>query len=691
RDGAGGLRDLHLIGWVALARYGLADPDDLLRAELLTASEHRRALRASDALLRVRNELHFRTGRRTDVLSLELQPAVAERMGYADRHFASASELFMRDLYHRADELLRVTEAFLVRADFWSPAPRRFVPTWKRTVSGSGQRRYLIRGRYLHPHPSGEEPRRDAMGLFEPFRVAQRHGVDVAPELKELVRSRLGLVDRAVRHSPDSADAFMDILRQRQGAGRALRALHESGLLSRYMPELRRISLMVQHDHHHRYTIDEHTLRVVEALDELARSQDHQRTILRDALEGVEDHAVLALAALLHDVGKGRGAGADHATRGATIAKRVCRRIGIAEAKLEDVVFLVQKHLVMSRTSQRRDLSDEALLQGFADTVVTVDRLNMLYVLTYADLSGVAPGSWSEWKGALLAELYLKTLARLTGDRSGQAAGDKRGSPADRVLRQLSPEFLRSDVDEFLAHLPSRYARALPPLLIARHFELVRELGPRTIAVDWSDSGKDPFTVLSVCAPDAPGLLAHLAGALTGSGLDVLSLDVFTRDDGIALDVFRVCEAMGASSAGAVAEELRSRAVQALESAARGELDPAVAVERQRRRQKRRKRGRTHRPADVRFEPPDAFGRTLIEVRADDEPGVLYRIASTLSAQGLNISYAKVASEKDQALDVFYVESVDRQPIPRARQVEIRDALLEGLRGSPSGSLGAVG
>ncbi|HUF76555.1 MAG TPA: HD domain-containing protein, partial [Longimicrobiales bacterium] len=356
KEGAGGLRDLHVIGWVGLARYGVNHADELLRAGLLTPFEHRQAVRASDVILRVRNEAHFQTGRRTDVLALELQSAIAERMGYADRHFASAAELFMRDLYHRAEELHRVTEGFLLRADFWGAPARKFLLRWNKTILVGPDRRYRIRDGQLLGHSEEEDLGRNPNRLLEVFRTAQRHDVAVSAELRAQVRCELGLVDRGFRHSPDAADAFMAILRSSRGVGRTLRAMHESGLLARYMPEFRRITLMVQHDHYHRYTIDEHTLQVVEGLDRPAAAADESLSILRRALDAVEDRGVLALAALLHDIGKGRGAGTDHASRGAAIARRVCRRIGIAEQKLEDVVFLVQKHLVMSRTSQRRDL-----------------------------------------------------------------------------------------------------------------------------------------------------------------------------------------------------------------------------------------------------------------------------------------------------------------------------------------------
>jgi [protein-PII] uridylyltransferase len=689
-EGAGGLRDLHVMGWVGLARCGAAHLDELLRAEQLTASEHRQALRASDVLLRVRNEAHFQAGRGTEVISLELQPAIAERMGYSDRHFASATELFMRDLYHRAEEIFRVAESFLLRADFWRVPPRKLLLRWNKTIPAGPDRRYRIRDGQLHTPPEDVALGGDPHRLLEVFRIAQRHDVTVGPEVRSQVRGHLSHIDRDFRHSPEAADAFMEILRSTRGVGAALRAMHESGFLARYLPEFRRITLMVQHDHYHRYTIDEHTLRVVEGIDRLAASEDARLALLRSALEATGDRGVLVLAALLHDIGKGRGAGADHATRGAAIARRVCRRLGIAERRLEDVVFLVQKHLVMSRTSQRRDLTDGALIQGFADTVGTLDRLNMLYVLTYADTAGIAPDSWNDWKAALLDELYLKTLPRVAGDPSGLVPTDARTALEDRVLRELSPEFLRSDVEEFLAHLPARYVRVLSPELIARHFELTRELGERSLVADWRDSAKGPYTVLSVCARDEAGLLAHMAGALTGAGLDILSLDVFTRDDGLALDVFRVSQATSEAAVQPVAEEVRALVMEALDATLRGELDPALPVERRRVHRLRRRRGGMARPPEVRFEAPDALGRTLIEVRAGDEPGVLYRIASTLASLRLDISHAKVATEKNQALDIFYVESVDRRAIPESRLEGIRAALLRALETAAPGEARAA-
>jgi [protein-PII] uridylyltransferase len=342
------------------------------------------------------------------------------------------------------------------------------------------------------------------------------------------------------------------------------------------------------------------------------------------------------------------------------------------------VVFLVQKHLVMSQVSQRRDLSDPALLDGFAATVATLDRLNMLFVLTYADTSAVGRGVWTDWKAALLERLYLGARAEVAAGRSPSSESDRRVRLDERVVSGLMPEYLRSDVEAFLAALPDRYLRAVPPDAIARHFRMMHTLGAKPLLTDWISADHGRHTMLSVCLRDAPGLLARLAGTLTGAGFNILSVEAFTRTDGIVLDVFTLAEADG-SAAGDAA---RWTAVDADLTAAiegRHAVEAAVAG-RSRVPQWGRKRRAPSRPK-VRFEPPDALGRTVVEVRADDQPGLVYRITECLSQIGMNISFAKIATEKNQALDVFYVTKADGEAIPAEETPRVEQELLRALNG----------
>ncbi|MDZ7778841.1 MAG: [protein-PII] uridylyltransferase [Gemmatimonadota bacterium] len=678
KEGAGGLRDLHLVGWVGLARWGFGHPDELVRAGIVTVADHARALRAYDFILRIRNEAHFQTGRRTDLISLELQPDLASALGYADQRVASASEIFMRDFYLRARELLRFCDAFLVQADFWTPdegvLSLRNRPA-ARAVGPHG--RYRLRDGRLFAAGEGAARQDDPMRLFEVWEVAQKHGARVSEELLQEAHANLDVVDRRVRQSPEASAAFLRMLGRVGRVALALRPMHEAGLLAKYLPEFRRVTLMVQHDHYHRYTIDEHTLKAVEALDALADPASRPEALadLGDALEAVADVRRLALGILLHDIGKGQGG--DHVTKGAHIAKRVCRRLGLDENTTSDVVFLVENHLVMSRISQRRDLTDQAVVRGFAETVGSLDRLRMLYVLTYADIRAVGPETWNDWKAALLRELFERTEPLLDGGRT--RPGERDVDVAERVLEHLPGELRKSDVDAFLDRLPSRYGRLVPPALIARHVEMTRQLEDRPVLVDWRASERGPYTVVTTCFRDARGRLGRLAGALTGAGLDILSVDVFTRDDGLALDVFRVSEAMGPRQVQPVPEPRWHEITAQLEAVLAGKADPSEAVERQRTRQMRRRARRPPASPLVRFVPPDRSNRTVLEVRADDEPGVVYRIAKTLAGLDLDIKLAKIATEKNQALDIFYVTEEDGSPLGADRRSEVESALLEAL------------
>ena len=316
KEGVGGLRDLHAVLWVAQARHGSRGLADARAAGLLSEREHQAALRAYDFLLRVRAEAHFVTGRKTDVLTLDLQPAVAKSLGYEDSRGLLASELFMRDYYRRASDLHGVFRSVLRRPT--EEAPRRlFAALTKRRPA----RDFEVRDGRLRA--KSEALLASGHGLLSAFAAAQAEGVPLSDELALAVRERLSLVDRELRESRETAAVFVDILRWRGRVGLALRAMHETGFLGRFLPEFGRVSFLVQHDFFHRYTVDEHTLRAIEAIDEVASGTEAAVRPFGRILDEVEDAAPLYLGMLLHDVGKGHGGG--HSERGARMAPRVLR------------------------------------------------------------------------------------------------------------------------------------------------------------------------------------------------------------------------------------------------------------------------------------------------------------------------------------------------------------------------------
>jgi [protein-PII] uridylyltransferase len=664
KEGAGGLRDRHVILWIGHALFGARGLTALRERAGLADHEGKAILRAYDHLCHVRNEAHFTTGRKTDLLDLELQPVLAESLGYRPRRGMQASEIFMRDYYERAAELHRISRAFLLRH---APAPRRAFSLALTRPRPRGT--FEIRDGKLHPRGDAAALG-SARRLLQAFAIAQREGPELSEELKLDIRASLRLVDRPFRESREAGRVFLGLLSHRGRVGVALRGMHETGLLGRLLPEFARVTFLVQHDHYHRYTVDEHILAAIDALDRVAAPPAEAALgRLPQVFDEVVQPAALYLGVLLHDIGKGRGSG--HVRTGARLAERMCARLGVEAGLAADVVFLVEAHREMSQLSQRRDLREPGLVEVFARAVSTLDRLNMLFLLTHADQCGVGPGVWNEWKAALLWDLYERTRAHLTPSSGWpEAAAD---GARERARRQLDAEFPAPEVERHFALLPERYLRITDAADIVRHFRLVQRLEETPVAAQWHAAGH--ATDLVVVTRDHPGLFAQLAGTLTGQGLDILSVDAYTREDGIALDIFKVRDVV---AHGPVAAARHAGIEMVLRSAVEGGHDVAAAVEKRRGAVRRRPKRALVRPR-VAFDAAASATSTVIEVRAEDEPGLAFRIARVLSAHGLDIALAKIATEKSHALDVFYVRGPAGGKLAAEECARVEAALLGAL------------
>jgi [protein-PII] uridylyltransferase len=385
---------------------------------------------------------------------------------------------------------------------------------------------------------------------------------------------------------------------------------------------------------------------------------------------------VLHLGLLMHDIGKGLGGG--HTEKGIVIAERLMGRLQLDRVAAEQVTFLVRHHLTMSHISQRRDLADEKVIRDFAAEVGTIDNLNMLTLLSYGDINAVGPGVWNEWKDALLWELHVKARALL----SPEAPADLAIEP----LRQQIAQMLASEVgvDEVRAHfslLPEDYARSTAPQTIIEHIRLANSLKSRPVRLSWRVNAQARCTDLHLCSRNRRGLFASIAGTLTAQGVNILSVHLSTRADGIAVDSFKVRDTVGEP----ITDPARWEQIEVeMRHALSGESDVAAAVAKRLRGQTsqlRRRRAFAPAPTRVNWDNQSSARSTILEVRAGDRLGLAYRIASTLAALNLDIVFAKVATEKNLALDIFYVTDAageklldgDLPPIEAA----IRQALNE--------------
>jgi [protein-PII] uridylyltransferase len=683
KESAGGLRDLHTVLWVGHTRYGCRGLDDLRAGDHISGAEYGAARRAYDFIFRIRNEAHFSTGRQTDLLTLDFQPSLAASLGYESKRGLLASEIFMRDYYQRASQLHSFTEDFLVRAFDTGPSWRSAI---ERSSAAKGSNSFIVRQGCLQPRERLTEFEIDPLKLLEAFSVAQAESVSLSPELRLVIRKSLAGVDRKFRCSHAAGTLFAEVLRRRGSVSPALRGMHETGFLGRFLPEFGRITFLVQHDFYHRYTIDEHSLKAVEALDRLlARGgSETERFAQADRFARVfgevGDAAPLYLGLLLHDIGKGHGGG--HVAKGVRIAERVCRRLGLDPVAAQRVVFLVRNHLLMSHLAQRRDVAEDGLVEQFSKKVGDLESLNLLLLLTYADMSGVAPGVWNDWKASLLWDLYSRARVVLSGEVKRRSESDRRDRLKQKVALQLLPDFLPSELERHFAMMPERYLRVSDADQVARQLKMIRRLESETVVTEWRIASDRHFTEVTVCTRDCAGLFSRIAGTLTASGVNILSADLNTREDGVVIDTFRVREV---GSHQPVRADRWPKIDKSLEAAIEGLMDVGEAVERWRARVARprpaRRNTRTPMQATVRFDSESSANATIIEVRAEDEPGLAYRISSTLAQLGLDITFAKIATDKNHALDVFYVTDSEGQKLTPSAMPAVETALVEALGG----------
>lgn len=663
KDGAGGLRDLHVLGWLERVfgdggKPEAADPGDPDRAGLGEAAE---------MLHRVRNYLHYRTDRRTDVLLLPHQEPVAAFLGYAGNG-RSGVDAFLRELYAGA-RAIEFASASALTELAGSTGKKR----WMRELA-PGIVVENDRVRITRRVPPAEEP---ALPMHA-FAGAARAGVPVAAETVAWLRREAEAGPAELPWPEEVRRAFFDILASGAGGTAALEAMDRAGLLTRYLPEWDAVRCQPQHNVYHRFTVDVHLFATVAALGTLEAGTEDQleRDVWRDVWQDAGDRERLLLACLLHDVGKGTDE--DHSVRGETIAAQVCKRMALNESAAQTVTWLVRNHLLLSDTATRRDVRDENLVVETAAAIGDVERLKMLYLLSIADGRATGPAAWGPWKSTLVAELFTRILHVLQrSELVGRDASDLLRLRTTE-LRQALTRYPQVVVESHLANMPRAYFLAFPTGTLIRHFALMAEpTSGAEIATHVARTEAHGVHELTLVSQDRPGLFSKVSGGLALNGINVLSAQVFTRADGVALEVFRVEGAHEPEIGQARWEHVFSDVRRALSG--RISLDVRIAE----------KRDAYTRPSKGKREPPRVIVDnrasdfyTVVEVHATDRVGLLYAITRALADLELDIHAAKVATYAEDVVDVFYVRDVDGQKITDPEHIrEIERTVLMRVEG----------
>src|SRR5947208_1331741 len=476
KSGCGGLRDYQNLLWITYFKEGSLSTNQLVGKDWLSESDQRRIERAYDFLLRLRTDLHYATGRATDILHLNLQEQIASRLGYSARKGQLRSESLMRDYYGHTRNILRVTERItqqFVRGHVTSKTRSlfSFLPLARANKTPLGQF-FFIENKQLHP-ARRDVCRNDPEQIMRAFELAQEHEVDISPELEDFLRRSLRHVTRTYQYARGPRAIFKSILSQKGRVGRILRMMHRVDFLGRYIPEFGQLTCLVQHEFLHRYTADEHTLVCIDKLDALAKTDDPKLIHYRKIFEQLEDPFVLYLALLLHDSGKAVGA-RPHSEASALFAQRVAARLQLSSEQRKSLILLVDHHLTLSQIAQQRNLDDPATVTDFAHVVKHQKDLNALMLLTLADGQGTSAEGWSDWKESLVWALFHET-SRCLADKKTYYEQTKveRESLQASVTAKLPADFA-GEIEAHLEYMPDNYFRASDLPEIIEHLKLFR-------------------------------------------------------------------------------------------------------------------------------------------------------------------------------------------------------------------------
>jgi [protein-PII] uridylyltransferase len=583
KEGGGGLRDIHAFGWLQRVRGRRLEDEGLLRP-----AERDQLEAAEEFLTRVRSALHLETGRATDRLLQEQQPGIAEAMGFRDEPRLIAVDGLMRAVFEHARAVDALTDDVLVR--------------------GRGSARSPLFAGELAIIEAGTEP-------------------------------------EDVEWTDAVCDAFLQILRAGPAALEGLQALDRLGLLVRLIPEWSDVRCRPQRDPYHRYTVDVHLLYAFAGMSRMLTDPDMSDPVEVAARGQIEERDGALLGALLHDVGKNGEGG--HVQVGDRVATVVLERMGVSKATVELARFMVAEHLLLPNTATRRDLTDDDLILGVAARVASPERLAALYLLAKADARATGPAAWTSWRQTLIRELVAKIQRVFERGQMGVEVAERLTKGVVRVRDLLANE-PPADVERFVMRMPRGYFLSLPPAQIASHYATIApDLGRNDVRTA-SEPGLRPGTFeLLVVAADRPGLLSWIAGALSLAGLSILTAQVFTTEDGAAVDLFEV--------QGAFEPEIGEERWREFRSLLRKAIEGRVSLE-HRMKEKRRhypEQGATPVTVAVDNDASDFF--TIIEVGAPDRLGLLYDMTRTLSALELDVHLAKVATYTDRVIDAFYV------------------------------------
>ena len=670
KDGVGGLRDLHTIRWAGIVYLHDASLEAMLKNEWLMEAEKLWVEQSYDFLWRVRLQLHQSSGRRQDRLLFPEQEQIAGRMGCMAGTEGSAVEGFMRLYYRYTSRVRRTTSFFLDRVE---ESQRRFrgFHLRRRILPGP----FLLEGKHLH-FMEPEWVKKDPLLLMRFFWQAARSKAHFHHNAGKIIRENLGGFGERERRNPEAVSQFFDILLDPQYSFHVLKTMLETSFLQAFIPEFSAVRYRVQNDVYHLYTVDEHLLRTVRELHLIEAGEVNGEEPLKSAGEliGPEERRILYLAALLHDIGKGRGK--NHSMHGAMMAGEIAARMGLSDRQRNLLCFLIEHHLILAETALKRDLMDEKPIAQCAVTIKERQRLLLLYMLTVADSRATGTEAWNTWKASLLRELFFKVDRQLLRADLEPEDTEARSAQTQREVLDLLPDPAESErLSGWMERLPFRYLLSQHPKEILKHYEMEKQLTHRSVCFK-AEPLEGEMWQTTVVTRDRPGLFALITGVLWARGLNILSADIYTREPGVACDILRVERIPDPLHREELWGKVESDLVRALADSSY--LDEILENRRRPSILEVKCHPRKDDKVIIDEEASDFY--TLIEVYTWDRPGVLHTITNALFELDINIQLAKISTPGAQVVDIFYVTDLSGEKlISHDKHEQVREKLLGRL------------
>jgi [protein-PII] uridylyltransferase len=658
KEGPGGLRDVHTMLWLTRLFTDIPDITEFKNSPFFDADTYDRFILNYNILMRMRNEMHFFSGSKNDRLTLEVQKHLSTFSGYENEEDVLGVEKFLSNFYETTHQVAELTNDYIRYLK-----EKYILPGSTQTTEYINEYSMINHKQLMLREDCADVYSRKPEELIHTFEILVDRDVQPAIALKNTIKKEAfklredGQIDRLY-------PAFLSLF-EMKALSKILFLMNDYGILSTVISEFKAISNRIQYDMYHIYTVGIHSIKTVEEIEKIRDGNNDK--FLQSLYNQVKNKTLLFLAAFLHDIGKGHGK--DHARKGSEMAYNIALRLGIPQTDAELVSFLVRNHLILSDTAQRRDINDEKLIYEFSKLVKRRENLKMVYLLTVADLRAVSSIVWTEWKGALINELYKRSEEALEqGLDMARLTTEKYHIAKERVKTDLKDIADNSIIDEFLDGFKSRYFTTYSAQEILEHFTLINQFKTDgVLAVSGTVNQQHGYTKISVCTTDRPGIFSTIAGVLSSTGANIMDANISVRKDGIVIDVFRVEDI---DKLHPYPEYKLQRFVNDLRECLSGKINVESLLSARFKPSILKEKVINKQPTEITVNDEVSDIYTLIEIYTQDRQRLLYDITRTISKFDLNIVVAKITTRVDQVADIFYVEKIGGGKITNAQDTE---------------------